>query len=401
MKVDVCLVGGGLCGLMLAHTLNALGFSCVLLESKPELHRKTDQRALVLSYGSCQILKQLGLYSRELNTWPIETLNYSFKGFWGAVELKASNYHIPYLGQVMSAHDWMEHCLSVMDLPHTYCSACPQQLSLGEHTHHLSVTHEKGPIDINATLVVGVDGTHSWVRSQCQATLQTDLNDAAALIIPIEGAGPNTWIRNSALGSLAYVPISASNGTLIWTSTSNTIERLRNHRTRARMMQSIAGHRLTPDQTRSPYTACYPVTAQITTGRLPEGVILIGNAAQTLPPVAAQGFNLGIRDCAHFLSHCVQRRLEGNSLRMGLNQVMQARKPDIDQTYAFSLAAFQSHRWAHRIGPLTSLGLSLIHHHPTLTRSRIQSALGLMPPYHDLLKGQTLASWKKALESLS
>jgi 2-octaprenyl-6-methoxyphenol hydroxylase len=401
MKVDVCLVGGGFCGLVLAHTLKQLGFSCVVLEARSTLSRADDARALVLSYGSCLILQRLGLWSSKIDAWPLQQLSYSLKGFWGEVQLRAADYDVPALGHVVHAGDWFKTCIDQADLPQTFLSVKPKSLILGDKTHELEFEHAGGHAHIDAEIVIGADGSNSWVRAQCGADVQMHLDAAAALMMPVKGAGPHAWVRASSVGSLAYVPQNDQGGLLIWTGQACDIERMKNATVRARLTHQVAGHRLTLKQCTVDTVYTMPVVAHQSTGTMPEGVVWVGNALHTLPPVAAQGFNLGIRDCVSVIEQCVKARLQQQSLREGLSDVMRSRHDDIERTMQLSLTAMQAHRWAQRARGLTGLGLWMIDRFPGFTRDRVQSALGLTRPYSDLFRGASLDTWRAQLEGRS
>jgi 2-octaprenyl-6-methoxyphenol hydroxylase len=176
-------------------------------------------------------------------------------------------------------------------------------VQLGEDAAQLQLLTDDGAASVlRASLVVAADGAHSLVKQATGIASQAHDYQQVAVVANISSdraARGIAYERFTAAGPLALLPLRDGSYTIVWTLAPN----------RARLMQECsaaqfcselqiafgwrAGQILRVGQ-RHAYALELVRAQQLTAAR----VALIGNAAQALHPIAAQGFNLGLRDAA-------------------------------------------------------------------------------------------------------
>lgn len=293
---DVVIAGGGPVGSALAVALADAGLAVRLFE--PRLEPDSKFRPIALSHGSRLILERLDLFDRFPAT-PIETIHVSHAGGFGRTVLRSEEHGVAALGYVCDLGDFAR----------ALALASASQRSPGrvsgwqprEDDVVVSVEHETQPI--SARLLVLADGGPNALQAAGRAEGR-DYHQAAivALVRAERMAAGTAWERFTDEGPLALLPFAPPERELqyglVWTV----------HEQRARTLAAAAddaflaalgarfGMRLGRFIAASPRLA-YPLAlryrrASLTAPR----VVAIGNAAQTLHPVAGQGLNLALRD---------------------------------------------------------------------------------------------------------
>ncbi|SFN84667.1 2-octaprenyl-6-methoxyphenol hydroxylase [Formivibrio citricus] len=298
LHVDVLIVGGGPVGALLAQRLAKTQLSVLVAEARTE--PADDPRALALSWSSRQILGEAGLWDAGLQPTAIERVHVSQQGTLGRVELAAEEIGLPELGCVVPyaklaglARERLATTpgllapgteVAALDLLDGYAVATLRQAEF-EHT-------------LTARLVVLADGgglaaTLPGLAPRCKPYRQHAL---LAMLTP-EAAHRNTaWERFATDGPLALLPCGEQLA-LVWAQEPEQAER-RLALGDADFLSELntrLGQR-TPKMTavgpRTSFALALKTVDNVTGKRL----VMIGNAAQTLHPIAGQGLNLGLRD---------------------------------------------------------------------------------------------------------
>ena len=282
-EVDVAIAGGGPVGCALALALSGSAVSVARIAGQADF----ADRPIVLSYGSRLILERLGAWNSVRNN-PIETIHVSQQGF-GRTVMRCADYGLPALGYVTAYSELVAQLagrtpVSAESLK-GWKSADDEivlQLSCGEKE-----------IGMRARLLVLADGGHNRHTRHVRDYRQQAIVAEVTAEYPRGGVA---WERFTAEGPLALLPFGdryalvwsvrpASAAELLGLSDSDFLARLR----------KIFGGRLGNFGSVGPRST-FPLSLRH--GRIvPEPrVLAIGNAAQTLHPVAGQGLNLGLRD---------------------------------------------------------------------------------------------------------
>jgi 2-octaprenyl-6-methoxyphenol hydroxylase len=305
---DVLIVGGGPVGAALALALERSGLSILLAEARDERPREDDPRTLAVSFGSRLILERLGAWSGVAPATPIETIHVSHRGAFGRAVLNAAEagrpalgYVIPYPALQRALRARLQRASSRVTL---LAGARATDVQADADTVHVEFEDGATGREVRARLAVIADG-----GATSQALTRIDVRDygQSAVVANVLTSRPNgntAFERFTPEGPLALLP--RDNGyALVWTvapkaaqqlcalPASDFLTRLQDaFGDRAGRFTSVAGR------------AAFPLALRIARGPSVGRTLLLGNAAQTLHPVAGQGVNLGLRD-AWELAECI------------------------------------------------------------------------------------------------
>lgn len=300
---DIVIVGGGPVGSALALALRDSGLRIVLLEARAA--GSADARPLALSYGSRLILERLGVWPALAATaTPIRTIHVSQRGGFGRVSLAAAEAGFPELGYVVD-YGRVAQVLAQAAATSVQCLT-GARVTATHGGDPARVVHEYGgeQRELTAALVVLADGGAAGTSTTSAAEIIDYQQCAVTARVVSERPHNNTaYERFTAHGPLALLPDHQDqdgregNGwALVWTTTPDHARELcamapENFLTELR---TAFGGRV-GDFSAVHGRAAYPLRRRRAWPET-DHIVLIGNAAQTLHPVAGQGFNLGLRD---------------------------------------------------------------------------------------------------------
>jgi len=309
-QTDILIVGGGLVGVSLACALKDLPISVTLLDATPPMKKNVqadfDSRSIVLSYASYRMLQTMGLWAPILPyATPVNHIHVSSQGHGGITRFSAKETGIEALGYVIEAHA-LATCLSnAVRLQNnlTYLQGISlTQLSRCQETMHATLHSSRGELCYRASLVIAADGTHSTVRTLLNIpTIKKNHHEhaIAANVGLARSHQQRAFERFTQQGPLAMLPLTDERAALIWSLSPSRANALMScdESTFLRELQRDFGYRL-GRFVKVGQRVSYPVQQVIAKTTVLPGVVLVGNAAQTLHPIAGQGFNLGLRDVA-------------------------------------------------------------------------------------------------------
>lgn len=282
-EVDVAIAGGGPVGSALALALSgsALTFARISDDSG------VADRPIALSHGSRLILERLNAWSPQAST-PIRAIHVSQQGF-GRTVLRCADYGIPALGYVTSYSELAAQLAG--RTPATSGTVTGWELS-GEGVL-LRVAVGAGEVSMRARLLVLADGGLNRAAGHTVDYRQRAI--VTEVLAEIAAAG-TAWERFTAEGPLALLPFRDRHA-LVWSVSPQTADglcKLPDREFLLRLRQAFGG-RLGEFRSTGP-RASFPLSLRRADVQPAPRVIAIGNAAQTLHPVAGQGLNLGLRD---------------------------------------------------------------------------------------------------------
>lgn len=294
------IAGGGPVGATLALALKNSPARPVLLEARPAESARDDHRYLALSLGSQLILCRLGVW-RELapHATPINHIEVSQRGGFGRASLAASDVDLPALGYVVTLND-LSRVLSRALARDARCFFGAQVQDVRAVREFAIVEcNAGGPHEISTLLAVIADGGRSLAdKGGPLAPRVKDYGQWAVVTwIRTEGGhGNRAYERFTSDGPAALLPAGAGYSVVLTTNEtdSEALYSVPDTEFIARL-RDIFGARLTGTAATTE-RARFPLTLRYANRVTAERVAFIGNAAQTLHPVAGQGFNLGLRD---------------------------------------------------------------------------------------------------------
>ncbi|WP_305806327.1 2-octaprenyl-6-methoxyphenyl hydroxylase [Stenotrophomonas sp. YIM B06876] len=352
---DVLIIGGGLVGASLAIALDHLGLEVALVEATPAgaLPAVFDQRNLSFAAATVNALTALGVMAKlRTAAGPIRRIHVSRAGDFGRVRLDAADYDREFFGQVVVARDFGEALAARLDeLPRLRRYRPARFLRLGETGNdgrrEVVIAAAEGECSLRARLVVGADGTRSMLREALGIGTEEHDYGQTLLVARVRSErlpDGTAWERFTDSGPTALLPRGDRHYGVVHgvaRAQADAVMALDEASWLARLQQAIGWRagRLLESGPRS----AYPLVQVLAQSCLGERALLLGNAAQTIHPLGAQGFNLGLRDALTLAELIEQAPAEAGSEAM-LRAYVARREEDRRQTIAFSegLARFTS-----------------------------------------------------------
>jgi 2-octaprenyl-6-methoxyphenol hydroxylase len=323
---DVAIVGGGMVGVSLALALaqSLPGEGRVLLlesfalpEQEPDFAARYspsfDARSTALSFSSYLIYKQLGIWTlMERRACAIASIHVSNRGHFGSTLLQASDYGWPALGFVIE-NAWLGNvlvqCLHQQATVHTRSPVKVISAEPGETGVDLEF---EGGDGVSCELLIVADGADSGLRDALGIGVQERSYRQHALVANVEhalahnGRAYERFTRDGPLACLPLPPgdeatpgVASPRSALVWTLDKEAALELQNcpQDEFLRSLQQRFGYRL-GRMLKVGERHSYPLTLVRAEEQVRSRVVVIGNAAHALHPVAGQGFNLALRDVA-------------------------------------------------------------------------------------------------------
>ena len=309
---DVVINGGGMAGAVLALGLSQLvradgsALRIALIEkSNPgqNLHPAFDARSIALAGHSRDLLQQLGLWSllSDLAT-PITAIQVSDQGHFGQVNMQAQDYSVPALGYVIELEPVGQRLYQQLQQHSAIELFCPAQIQAWQQApDKVTVTLNNGH-QLATSLLVAADGNHSQIGRQLNLPRRQFDYRQTAIIANVQTAKAHqgrAFERFTSEGPLALLPMGGGRCSLVWCVSNARAKQLMTLDESAFLtrLQQAFGYRL-GRITRTGVRHCYPLVLDEVTRPWHHRVVLVGNAAHLLHPIAGQGFNLGLRDVA-------------------------------------------------------------------------------------------------------
>lgn len=293
---DIAIVGGGPVGAALAIALRDSGLAVAVLEAKTEFAAR-DPRALALAQGTRLILERLGVWQYLApRATPIETIHVSQRGRIGRALLEAGAMGVPALGYTTEYGDLYQALAA--GLPDAGAT-----LITGARVSAIQAAPGDGLVEfeqdgsargLSARLIVLADGGKSL-----PGAVKVKDYGQSAVICTVKTEVPHgnrAYERFTPAGPMALLPL-GDDYALVWTTANDLLETRMQwaEATFLEHLQAGFGDRQGRFLAAGP-RAVFPLRLVTAQKVVEPGLVRVGNAAQTLHPVAGQGFNLGLRD---------------------------------------------------------------------------------------------------------
>jgi 2-octaprenyl-6-methoxyphenol hydroxylase len=303
---DVVIVGGGMVGASLALALENSSLNIAIVEAAPwqtNQQPSYDDRGIALSYGSQRIFETMDVWQQlKPPCTPIQHIHVSDRGHFGVTRLHAENENVPALGQVITARDLGQTLVAKLS-KQTHLSLFSPASVIGlSHSENVAeVTLDNGQT-LKTKLVVAADGSQSSIRKLLDIqALEYDYKQTAITANVSTERPHQNWAyeRFTDTGPIALLPLSENRSSLVWTvNTGHEQAILKSDDDEfLNLLQQRFGYRL-GRFTKVGQRNSYPLKLVQADQAIQQRIVLIGNAAHSLHPIAGQGFNLGLRDVA-------------------------------------------------------------------------------------------------------
>lgn len=276
---SVAVVGGGPAGMAMALALHHHGITPEIFEARERAAALRDTRVLALADGSRQILDWLGVWPQNAAT-PINTIHISQRGSLGRTVLRAGELDVPALGWVLPAAELM----AALDAAVTAAGIA---------------YHEQQKVMRSGTQGNGNFALTAWAEGAVNTDAATSRDYGQhAVLCNVHIAQPHgnvAWERFAREGPVALLPLGKDYAVVLTCAAADAprIATLDNAAFLALLQQRFGTrHRFTAATPRE----TFPLALRYRNNPVGERQVWLGNAAQTLHPVAGQGFNLALRD---------------------------------------------------------------------------------------------------------
>ena len=365
---DVLIIGGGLVGASLAIALDRLGLDVAMVEATPAgaLPAVFDQRNLSFAEATVNALGALGVLPLlRAPTGSIRRIHASRAGDFGRVRLEAKAHGREEFGRVVVARDFGEALEARLgQLQHLTRYRPARFLGLagdGDGLRRVRIADADGEREVSTRLLVAADGTRSGVREALGIHAREHDYGQTLLVARLRTQRPpdgTAYERLSAHGPTALLPRGDGHYGLVHGVPSEQAEAVAQMDDGAFLarVQDAFGWRAGRFLAVGPRSV-YPIVGCVADALVAPRAVLVGNAAQTLHPLGAQGFNLGLRD-ALTLAECIAAHPGDAGDESVLRSHAARRAEDRSRTLAFSdgLAKLTSND-APLLRPLRSAGL--------------------------------------------
>lgn len=308
MDFDILIVGGGMVGASLACALGDTALRIGVIENAeapmewPE--EEFDIRVSAITRATEKVFAAIGAWEGMVRR---RVQAYSQMHVWdatgsGAIDFDSADIGEPNLGHIIENRVILAALLERMAEFSNIELICPAQVgTLERQPDSVTLTLADGR-SLKARLVVGADGANSWVREQAGITTTGWSYEQSAVVATIKTSKHHQdacWQRFMPSGPLAFLPLPQGLSSIVWSTSPERAAELVNMPESQFLdeLQLAFGDRLGRMETTGPRGA-FPLLLRHANGYCAERLVLVGNAAHAIHPLAGQGLNLGVSDAA-------------------------------------------------------------------------------------------------------
>jgi 2-polyprenylphenol 6-hydroxylase len=345
LKADVTIVGAGLVGLSATVALHQAGYSVALVDSRnpkdADFSDKTwDARIYAISPKNAEWLDSLGVWG-QMNLGRIgqmHAMEIYGEPNQAPITLSANDVNADTLGYIVESKAMMRSLLekvAALGVQTIFDSPCEMVINSPDKAILQLVNQQT----IESTVLLAADGSHSWVRQHLNMPMQQKSYEQTAVVANFTVEKPHgnvarQWFLQGEDGKnsiLAWLPLPDNTISIVWSLSTNDADALLmlSDEQLAHQVQ-LAGSATLGELKLLGATAKFPLNLQKTNVLAKHSVVLVGDAAHQVHPMAGQGVNLGFRDVIDLVNIFKNKHqyqlLNDSSL---LKQYTRTRKVDI------------------------------------------------------------------------
>lgn len=305
-QFDILVVGSGLVGAAFVRAIATTNARVLVIDKLPfraAYQPDLDNRGLAISYTSKKILSELQVWQDLFGlAYPITSVHVSEQNSFGFTKISANQYNLPALGYILSASN-LNHCLAD-DLEKLSNVTVLRPCTIKQTFYDAHLAQWLIDLDtqqIQAKLIIAAEGSNSQFGTKISELIVRDYQQTAIVtnVFTEQKNISTAYERFIANGVLALLPFGEQRLKCVWTVNNSDLQRINalHDEEFIIQLQNAFGWRcgkftgISERQT-------FPLRSTHINQLYGTNLVLLGNAANTLHPVAAQGFNMGLRDAA-------------------------------------------------------------------------------------------------------
>lgn len=323
--LDVAVVGGGMVGAATALALARAGFATALIEARApspwSLQDEVDLRVVGLAPSSIALLDDLGVWAsiRDSRAGPYAHMHVWDAATGATIHFDAADDGRDLLGYIVE-NNLVQWTLWQALEEAGVRRLCPAQVSgyeVLEDRVQLALTGADMDV-LSARLLVAADGAASPLRSM--AGIETEGRDYAqrGVVAHVRTERPHegtAWQRFQETGPLALLPLADGRSSIVWSLPEAEAQRVLSLDDQAFCdALGVASDFRLGRIVASTKRAAFPLRLQLACSYQAERLVLLGDAAHTVHPLAGQGVNLGLRDVVELRDTLVAAREAGSDM---------------------------------------------------------------------------------------
>jgi 2-octaprenylphenol hydroxylase len=377
---DVLIVGGGLVGASLALALERQGRRVGILEESPQsdsgLEQGWDARIFAISPANRQFLDRMGAWPAMSRVGTVGRMD--VRGDQGGrVEFSAEEIKVPALAWIaenrwMLASLWQQIAHSSIRV---FDSVKADKLLVQQQRASLTLSDGR---ELDAALVVGADGADSWVRRQSGLKSSVKPYRQSGVVANFSCQLPHgncarQWFFGDSV--LAWLPLPGNRISIVWSTFDPERLMSLDPAALASCVAEAGNHEL-GQLTALGAAAAFPLRLVRPEAVVAQRIVLVGDAAHTVHPLAGQGVNLGFGDAAELCRQLIGEPDPGD--RQALLRYQRSRREAVRsmQMGCDGLFSLFHARPKPGLARLRNTGLTLVNHLGPLKRQFARHAIG-------------------------
>lgn len=398
---DVAIIGAGMVGATLASLLSRSGFSVALVEAVEPLafdaRAEVGLRVSAISPGSSAVLEQAGAWKliTSQRVRPYRRMQVEDGVELDPLLFDAPVFNLERLGTIV------ENALLQWSVWQVVSSGGLVDIFCPDHLEGIEVSGQFNRVLLNSGkvittgLVVGADGAASRVRKAMGVHQDHYAYNQHGLVAVVGKQKPNpgvAWQRFMTGGPLAFLPLVDGRSSIVWTRPSAEAERLLALDTEAFIneLDAASSGWLGCVESCGP-RAAFPLSMRLSECYASRRIVLMGDAAHVVHPLAGQGVNLGFADAAALTESLVSARLAGGDVgsMTVLHRYDRWRRSE-SEAMAFGMHALRSLFGIEGLSPIRRVGMTLVKRSWAIRDMFLQRAAGVGGNAPKLARGVTL-----------